>query len=164
MRKDYPPSEELKTAIRTKKIWSGDRKDVSWSSGFDSSFWTQWKHSRLGWRCETEDSGRCTHPDYRDNHHDLEIGHIEGFYRRILSGTSADLVTVCDGENHWDVYLYDTVVSANEDVSNLQPQCVMCNRSRKQRRRDLSRGEADCTPKYASVCLGGCRFTKISLL
>lgn len=156
------PQDEL--LIRSKKIWGGYRAtfgspSLGWTTGFAAKFWEGWK-TAAGWRCESQGSD-CTRRDYSQDQEGLEIGHIEGFYNCV---TGVDTIRVCDGERHWYVVLYADVVAANENMSNLQPQCRSCNRARSQQKKDPRLG-GEYQPERGGDCPGdSCTTRKIEAL
>ncbi len=155
------PDQELRDAIGAKKIWSGSREDVSWSSGFPANFWND---TAVGgtWVCAHAFPGVCRQPAPAATHTQLEIGHRKGFYNQVVD--SVDTSIVCDGAKHWEVMLYDDVVEANEEEPNLEPQCKSCNRDPRQKSKD-DQGKGKYQPEERGACPGpGCNETKISEL
>jgi hypothetical protein len=154
------PHQEIRDAEENKKIFSGYREDVSWSTGFASGFWDDFKKTQ-GWRCAIR-GPNCTHNAYSDDHDDLEIGHKHGFYTIIAE--SVDPKTVCDDTDHWEVYLYADVERVNENYDNLEPQCKKCNRDARQQRHD-DRGGGKYQPEKKGSCPGTtCTARKVSNL
>lgn len=153
------PNAELNRAIAARKIWSGFRAAVSWSTGFADRFWARTDSGGGTWACSHR-YDNCRQPNLAAGHAQLEIGHITGFYNQIVG--NVDPVVVCDGRNHWEVMLYGDVVSANEAMGNLQPQCTTCNRDPRQKRKD-DEGSGKYRPEQKGTCPGArCRETKIS--
>jgi hypothetical protein len=114
------------------------------------------------WRCSHRYANCCIQDDWGNTHDNLEIGHKEGFYTHISK--AVDTVVVCDGKRHWLVMLYDTVVEANEDMDNLEPQCTKCNRDPRQKSKD-DQGGGKYQPEVSGPCPGDtCAETKVSEL
>jgi hypothetical protein len=152
------PDKDMNDAIRAKRVFSGFRKDVSWSTGFPATFWSQPKFGGQ-WQCAIQ-GDNCKHPNLTADHSDLEIGHVHGFYNQVVS--KVDPIVVCDESSHWEVYRYRDVVAANEDLSNLEPQCGACNRSVRQQRKD-DHGGGKYQPEKKGHCPGKGKCTAIRL-
>lgn len=154
-------------AVKNKIVWSGLRANVPWSTGFAAAFWNTYsdddtvrtsKGGSKEWRCAHRFEGVCQQPDWEKSHLGLEIGHIQGFYSHIASTVNTKVR--CDGARHWLVMLYDDVVAANEDISNLQPQCKKCNRDPRQKSKD-DQGAGKYQPEEQGLCPGeDCAFKK----
>lgn len=156
-----PLHPELNAAIRDKKIWSGYRQDVSWSTGFPERFWSM-QADKGQWVCAHAFNGICQQPTLGVHHATLEIGHKVGFYNQIVN--SVDPVIVCDGTTHWQAMLFAAVRNANENYDNLSPQCQTCNRSARQRSQD-DRGGGKYKPEFIALCPGhSCNATKLAYL
>lgn len=143
-------SESLEKAIKKKNVWSGYRKDISWSSKFAEDWWKDKKDVNGRWVCKGN-SVNCNVSVPVDTHKDLEIGHHKGFYMKMID---VETQTVCDGENHYDVYLVEDIIEANEDEDNLYPQCTVCNRDSSQRKKD--RDGDDPSFGFKPKLLGSC--------
>lgn len=152
----------IDTAVAQKKLFSGSRDDVSWSSGFPSAFWADREVAPGMWQCAVHRPAICEQPAPAPHHHALEIGHKHGFYTTV--GENVDTRTVCDGTSHWQVMLHGEVVEANENDANLEPQCGSCNRDVRQQAKD-DRGKGKYQPERSGPCPGpGCGEVKIAEL
>jgi len=151
----------LDAAIKGKKIFSGDRRQVPWSPGFSTEFW-ETRKTDSGWVCAKRGAG-CTQRGYSKDHGGLEIGHKKGFYGVVED--EVEQLLVCDGVKHWWVLRLGDVIRANEDKDNLEPQCEACNRAANQQKKDR-RGKGDYGPEEIGPCPGPkkCGEDKISEL
>ena len=155
-KKNKPVESKIDKAIKDKIVWNGFRGGVNWTTGFPEAWWTSVDQG-MGWKC-SHGFENCQVPNYvQGSHVLLEIGHRDGFYAAM---NGLDPVQVCDGEEHWEVYLLDDVIARNEDVTNLEPQCTSCNRDKKQKRKDQQSGGFQ--PQAIGKCTGeDCELDKI---
>ena len=105
-------------------IWNGIRSHIGWTNKTKEDFWKNHEKNG-GWVCKLKIPGKCIQLTVQDNHKKLAIGHDVSFYTNI--GDNCGRILFCDGIDHWLGYLRSSVITVNENLTNLEPQCKKCN-------------------------------------